>query len=303
MSIQGASGDVSASKDVSSIQESSYRVSTITCNASIGVCVNLAEVLKHLNISDSATSQNTKTSDYDFRWIEYGRTNRGVYHKKRKEDASKAKKCFDNQATIIINMCNNNVQYCPNIKLFRNGSVQMTGIRTPDDGRKIAEIIATEIKRICTTCTTQVVENYKEELLEQIVPNEFTIRMINCDFALPYKIRRKKLHEILISDKYNNACSFQPVDYPGVKLQYYWNTNTQCSRNGRCMCEIQCLGKGTGIGDNQCKKVTVSVFDSGKILITGANTFSQVNSAYSYINEVVKTNEKSIQKIIPTPSA
>ena len=66
MTTQGASGIVStqgASKDVSSIQESSYRVSTITCNASIGVCVNLAEVLKHLNISDSSASQNTKTSD------------------------------------------------------------------------------------------------------------------------------------------------------------------------------------------------------------------------------------------------
>ena len=281
-----------------------YRVSTITCNASIGVCVNLAEVLKHLNINDSSVNQNTKTCAYDFKWIEYGRVNRGVYHKKRKGDGDEAnpKKCFDNQATVIINMINNNVVYYPNIKLFRNGSVQMTGIRTPEDGQKIVEIIATEIKRICSTCTTTVVENYKPELFDKIIPNDFSIRMINCDFALAYKIRRKRLHEILISEKYNNSCSFQPVDYPGVKLQYYWNMQQRCASNGKCMCEIQCLGKGTGNGENQCKKVTVSVFDSGKILITGANTFTQVNSAYAYINAVVKENEKYVKKTVPTPT-
>ena len=144
------------------------------------------------------------------------------------------------------------------------------------------------------------IENYKEEVFEKIAFKEFAIRMINCDFALPYKIRRKKLHELLISAKYNNACSFQPVDYPGVKLQYYWNNDIKFACNGRCLCEIQCLGKGTGCGLNQCKKVTVSVFDSGKILITGANTFEQVNSAYEYINKVFKENEKQIKKTIPT---
>ena len=278
-----------------------YRVSTITCNASIGVCVNLAEVLKHININDSSSYQNLKTSDYDFRWIEFGRVNRGTYHKKRKGDVNKPKKCFDNQATVIISMCNNNKQYYPNIKLFRNGSVQMTGVRTPEDGEKIAEIIATEIRRICSTCSTQVVENYKDELNEKIHPSDFSIRMINCDFALGYKIRRKKLHEILISEKYNNACCFQPVDYPGVKLQYYWNSNRTYACNGKCMCEIQCAtGKGNGNNENQCKKVTVSVFDSGKILITGANTFIQVNSAYTYINDVIKENEKQIKKTVPT---
>jgi len=285
-------------------QSNNYRVSTITCNASIGVCVNLTEVLNNLNINESLVNQNTKSIDYDFKWIEYGRVNRGIYHKKRKGDGDDAnpKKCFDNQATIIINMINNGVQYYPNIKLFRNGSVQMTGVRTPEDGQKIVEIISSEIKRICNSCTNQVIENYKPELYDKIAPSDFSIRMINCDFALPYKIRRKKLHEILISDKYNNACSFQPVDYPGVKLQYYWNNEKKYTCNGKCLCEIQCLGKGKGVGESQCKKVTVSVFDSGKVLITGANTFSQVNSAYRYINAVITENEKHIKKTIPTLS-
>lgn len=278
----------------------SYRVSTITCNASIGVCVNLTEVFKHLNINLSTENQNTKTSNYDFRWIEFGKANRGVYHKKRKNENSEKKKCFDNQATVIINMINNDVQYYPNIKIFRNGSVQMTGIRTPTDGEKITEIIATEIKRICVENSTDVIVDYKPEVLEKIKPNDFSIRMINCDFAFPYKVRRKKLHELLISEKYNNACSFQPVDYPGVKLQYYWNQDIKCAYNGRCLCEIQCEGKGNGVSCNQCKKVTVSVFDSGKVLITGANTFVQVNCAFDYINKVVSENEKKLKKTIPT---
>jgi hypothetical protein len=61
---------------------------------------------------------------------------------------------------------------------------------------------------------------------------------------------------------------------------------------------MQCFGKGTGQGQGQCKKVTVSIFDSGKILITGANSFQQVNSAHDYICKVIADNEDLLRKPI-----
>jgi hypothetical protein len=120
--------------------------------------------------------------------------------------------------------------------------------------------------------------------------------MINSDFGVPFKIRRKNLHHLLISDVYNNACSFQPLTYPGVKLQYFWNKmNPQ--KNGVCNCTNICYGKGGGNGNGDCKKVTVSIFDSGKILITGANAFDQVDNAYSYICKVISDNKRELKKI------
>ena len=261
---------------------SKYRVSTITCNASIGTIVNLNAFFTHVNV----------TQDTGFVWVEYGKNTRGTYPKTRK-DLGSNKKCFDNQATVIYKMESKGLPiYFPNIKLFRNGSVQMTGIRTREDGARAADLLAAEVERM-RQCNTGVVES-----TNPIVSTNFTIRMINCDFGVEYNVRRKKLHQLLISSAYNNACSFQPVDYPGVILKYYWNTDTVCARDGRCLCDTQCFGKGTGTGNGQCKKITVSTFDSGKILITGANSFQQVNSAYKYIIGVISDNESALRKPI-----
>jgi len=187
-------------------------------------------------------------------------------------------------------MQNGSTIYYPNIKVFRNGSIQMTGIRTEEDGIRATNIVADEINRMMLGT---------QEDQQHITASEFAIRMINCDFGVPFKIKRKKLHSLLISPTYNNVCSFQPVDYPGVKLQYYWNANPKFAKNGVCMCSSQCFGKGTTEGEGQCKKVTVSAFDSGKILITGANSFYQVNSAYNYIRKVIFDNEEDVKKTMP----
>jgi len=254
---------------------SDYRVSTITCNAKVGVTVDMTKFFETVNIVDATTNET------GFIWVEFGKNTRGKYPKPRKELGAD-RKCFDNQVTVIYKMRT----YFPNIKVFRNGSIQMTGIRTGEDGELASSLIAKEIERM------QVVP-------DKVEATNFTVRMINCDFGVPYKVRRKKLHTILISSTYNNVCSFQPVDYPGVKLQYYWNSDETYAGNGVCKCSTQCFGKGTATGEGQCKKVTVSIFDSGKILITGANSFHQVNSAYRFIRNVIKDNEDAVKKTVP----
>jgi TATA-box binding protein (TBP) (component of TFIID and TFIIIB) len=232
--------------------------------------------------------------DSNFMWVEYGLRTRGVYPKKRK-DPGENKKCFDNQATVIYKMQDAKQNtYFPNIKLFRNGSIQMTGIRSPDDGQYISQAIADEITKI-----REVAPSIVDASAEKVMASAFKIRMINCDFGVAFKIRRKKLHQLLISSPYNNTCSFQPVDYPGVKLQYYWNDRLP-NMYGNCECATHCFGNGTGDGQGQCKKVTVSIFDSGKILITGANSFIQVNAAYKYICDMIHNNEDKMKKNMPT---
>ena len=264
------------------LKPTTYRVSTITCNASITSTINLIELFDNLNLGD----------DNGFIWIENGLKKRGVYPKKKKDTSqNKKKKCFDNQITVIYKYASD---YYPNIKIFRNGNIQMTGIRTENDGKNIVDIITKEIISIAQNkCPTLV------GTIDNIQCKDFIIRMINCDFAVPFKIRRKNLHQLLISSKYGNTCSFQPLTYPGVKLQYYWNI-TQLNNHGICKCNKPCYGKGTGDGDGNCKKVTIAIFDSGKILITGANSFDQVNKAYDFICKVIMDNELDIKKLFGT---
>jgi TATA-box binding protein (TBP) (component of TFIID and TFIIIB) len=258
-----------------------YRVSTITCNASITTTIDLVKLFENIHLKNDATDNN------GFIWIENGLKKRGTYPKKRKE--TKEKKCFDNQITVIYKYAEG---YYPNLKIFRNGNIQMTGIRTEDDGKKIVDIITNELKTLTENCVDLVGTK------DNITNCDFTIRMINCDFGIPFKIRRKNLHQLLISPKYGNTCSFQPLTYPGVKLQYYWNRKQ--NNKGICQCNGICYGKGNGNGDGECKKVTIAIFDSGKILITGANSFEQVDKAYEFICEVVMDNKEELKKSFTT---
>ena len=127
--------------------------------------------------------------------------------------------------------------------------------------------------------------------------------MINTDFksftdnTMQHKflIRRKILHKILINDVYNNKCSFEPGRYHGVKLEYFWNSNKE-KLDGICNCSKHCFGKGSGKGENNCKKITIAIFESGSVLITGGISFEQIDEAYKYITNILNVHKSEIQK-------
>jgi TATA-box binding protein (TBP) (component of TFIID and TFIIIB) len=49
-----------------------------------------------------------------------------------------------------------------------------------------------------------------------------------------------------------------------------------------------CNGKGNGDGDGKCKKVTIAVFKSGKIIITGGQNKSQLEDSYEFIKDFIE---------------
>ena len=51
--------------------------------------------------------------------------------------------------------------------------------------------------------------------------------------------------------------------------------------------------------NGNCKQITISIFQSGSVIITGARSMEQINSAYKFINNVFKTHFDSIKKIKP----
>lgn len=269
-----------------------YKVSTITCNVDIGINIDLITLYEHFTIGDKS----------NFVWIYYPKitdkqNNRGEYPKKRRnvKKTSDKKTSFDNQVTVLYKTIN-----YPNLKIFKNGNIQLTGVKNKDDVNVIIEEIIKEIKRIHIVnkeiTTTEDFEN-------KIGFFNFHIRMINTDFKTftdetmneKFLIRRKILHKILMSDIYDNKCSFEPGKYHGVKLEFFWNKNKE-KQDGICNCSDHCFGKGNGSGNNNCKKITVAIFESGSVLITGGVSFEQINEAYNYITDVFKKHKEEIKK-------
>lgn len=273
---------------------SSYRVSTITCNGSIrkhdevNFKVDLTKLYEEMTVIDRCST------DTGFIYVidRDGKQEKGIFPRKKRSDTKKKEentsyRRFDNAISTYYKLREG---YFPSVKIFKNGTIQMTGIKKIEDGEEIHKKVFDTMKQIYEQNTSI----FSNELFYD--NNTFYVRMINSDFSVSYHIRRKDLHHLLISEQYQNSCSFQPGTYPGVKLQYFWNPVIG-HKNGCCNCkEAKCFGKGNGNGHGQCKKVTVSIFESGKILITGATNFEQINEAYNYICKILKEHASIIRK-------
>ena len=93
-----------------------------------------------------------------------------------------------------------------------------------------------------------------------------------------------------MTKKLNLTVSYESENYPGVKLGYFYNKkNTKTNHEGRCVCKTKCKGKGKSIDlEHTCKRITISTFQSGKIIITGANSLEQIRCAYDFINKIIQ---------------
>lgn len=278
-----------------------YRISTITCNADVGNNINLdlSVLFNYISIIENeGDAQGIIWAQYLKEDIE---NTKGTYPKKRRKSKKNVmkKNRFDNQITIIYRI---NEKYLPNVKIFKNGNIQLTGIKQQTDTELVANHIIREITNIYNI-DKKVIIDYHDAYELILKYQNFKIRMINTDFKIysdkefqhHFEIKRKEIHKLFISDKYKNKCSFQPGIYQGVKLEYFWNVH-DTAKDGICKCPNHCYGKGNGLTIGNCKKVTGALFESGSILITGGITFNQVSDTYKYICKFLQENKSSIRK-------
>ena len=204
-------------------------------------------------------------------FIEYGNNPVKGYSKKltKKKRKNKEKKTFFNQATIHV--YHNKLV---NVKLFNNGKLQITGLKYVEQPRELVEEL---IEYFTDFDMFDITEN------EDIEINDIRLVLINSDFSLPIEINREILHREIID--WGMYSSFEPCIYPGVNIKYYINTNNY---DGICCCNSQCNGKGRADGDGDCKKVTIAVFKSGEVIITGAQNKKQLQTAHTFITEFVE---------------
>lgn len=185
-----------------------------------------------------------------------------------------------------------------NLKLFINGSIQMTGCKHMDNILKCLTIVFEKLKK-----TKAIInQNYgfeKKRFLKH--PNElslsniiynlddystdpekhlkienvymFKIHMINTNFNIGFQIKRDILRELMILNGFD--ASLDPNVHACVNIKY----------------QIPNLNK----------TVSIFVFESGSITIAGSDTCEQILYTYNFINKFILTNYKNLVSKQITP--
>ena len=281
-------------------------ISTMTGLSKLNCDINLKELYDILRITNR------------IKYIEVGPEHKG-YSKKNdiKKRKKKLSKTFYNQLTIIVysEIYNKNV----NVKLFNNGKIQFTGLKNKYCAEEIIKYIITimnkqlniynEIYDVLNNIINKTISielntdelNTISTLNRPIIYNKnsstlsydpIRIVLINSDFDIKFPINREVLHKIVV-DK-NIFSTYEPCIYPGVNIKYYFNKENKL-KNGICSCISKCNGKGNGIGDGNCKRITICVFQSGKAIITGAQYDVQLIEAFIFIKKLILYNAEYIK--------
>ena len=261
------------------IKPTPFKVSTHSAKAKLTISINI-EILSKI-LYKNLTVFNKDSINLPYFSITYNDLNINLLDTKKKK---KSKSAFFNCCSIIVkSIDNSNV----NIKLFKNSSVTMTGCKTPDSGLVALRLLVNEIKK------------YKEISKEDITKldvDDYQITMINANYNIGYKIDANEIFSI-IKNKYNLYVSYEPDRYQGVKISYLWNILNKL-KDGKCHCKSKkCNGKGkniNGFGDGRCKKVTIAIFKTGSIVITGARILDQTTDSYNFINDLIKKYSSDI---------
>jgi len=248
---------------------SNLHVSTMVQISRVTTNINLSELANHLSINDNIL------------YIEHASIiNKGINpkNKPKKNKNPDKKNYFYNQVTIHI-MCGKRI----NLKIFNNGRVQMTGIKNEKQGLETTKLLIEEFKSISEDHKISIFDSDEIKL-----DGEIETVLINSDFDIHFTIDREVLHRLVVELGYYS--SYEPCTYPGVNIKYYHNPTY--NNFGICECDKPCNGKGK---DNTCKKITIAVFKSGKIIITGGRNKENVKVAYNFITDILNENKEQVK--------
>lgn len=167
-----------------------------------------------------------------------------------------------------------------NVKLFANGGVQMTGVTSEPFAYRAMEWLLHTLQSLP-----------EPPFVSAPSIQRFSIQLINTDYALNKFINQDALHKILIN-QYNLFSMLEKTIYQGVNTKFFYNT--QNTGRGICQCKQFCKGQGTGEGEGECKRITMSIFRTGRIIITGARQIHQIEAAYEFLNKVFDQHHATV---------
>ena len=257
------------------------RISTLVTTGHLGSVLNIQKIFEQfpqvcLPIGYPAEG---------FLKIEYGEKAVGFSSRDVLSKRKVSKNSFFNQSTIVIRKKREDDSGFKevNIKLFANGGFQMTGITSEDYSKDVLVWLIDKFKDF---------NNISEKPLKV---EKFSVQLLNSDYKVNALVRRDELHKILVN-QYKLFSTLETTIYQGINTKYYYNEVSKV-KNGICMCDKICNGQGDGKSHSSCKRITIAIFQTGSIIITGARNISQLEEAYEFINKILK--QHSIETLKP----
>lgn len=258
-------------------------ISTMCASCKLGTTLNIVNIEKYLelNVNDVLCVKMNK---------ERIRTLIPVKKKnKRGNKTIKEEKVnhFYNQITVIIRIGSGPIDDWEkepkiNIKLFKNGSVQMSGCKLVKNINIVLNKLVHKLKMVKAKMEDgKIIEKNYIENVEKLNVSHFKIDMINSNYKVNMQIDRAKLFSLLMKKKIKS--SFEPCIRACVIIKY---------------CPT--------IDNDELKEISIFVFQKGNIIITGARSRSHILTSYKYINnifithfdEISKKNEKDEEDLI-----
>ena len=246
------------------------KISTMTIVSKFGMAIELEKVYNDIELDSSLVC------------IEFGSNPQKGDNKKKTKKIRKTttpKKSFYNQATLHF-MDKTKTNGKPiNMKIFNNGSCQLTGVPNIESAQPTID--KTRELLVKNNIMRPAPENFPLDIC-----------LINSGFSLREIVDRENFF-IILEQKYNFYVNYEPDSYPGINLKYYWNDLTQNDPDlcGRCCCEEYCEGKGTGCGDTQCRRISIMIFQSGQVIITGCCTVDKLKFIHKFIIKLFNENK------------
>ena len=139
------------------------------------------------------------------------------------------------------------------VKGFPNGSIQVAGCCDLFDCKRIITQLIFIFKNFLGMTNTAPVESFR-------------VVMINSNFSLNYNINLMQVSDWF--ERYNDIfkVSFEPDRYSAVKIKFK--------------------------PAHDMKEITCSIFSTGKIIITGAETLKEIAFGYNIINQHINENPR-----------
>jgi TATA-box binding protein (TBP) (component of TFIID and TFIIIB) len=220
------------------------KVSTITLSCKLDIQIDCNEIASKLKLNKD-----------DIMEIHYGKIDNTETNRTLSDKPIKIKRSFYNGITLKVIVMNKIKPV--NVKLFINGSLQITGCQNIEN---IIDVITKVINRLKEN------KNYLKDKHINLNVNkitDFKIALINSDYNIGFKIDLQSLHKILPAEIER---IYNIVRHSCVNIKYYVGT----------------------------KMISIFVFNKGSIIITGSTNFQQLIASYNYIDELLIKNYKEI---------
>jgi TATA-box binding protein (TBP) (component of TFIID and TFIIIB) len=260
------------------------RISTLVTTGHLGTTIQLPVLFNQIGahmIPIGYPAEGFLKMEHETRVIGYSA--RDLLTKRRVSD-----KTFFNQSTIVIRKRRGEGEEFKevNVKLFANGGFQMTGVTNEEFSRDVLEWMLEKFKTFATPVSA-----------EPMTIKKFAVQLLNSDYKMNALAKRAELHKILC-EQYHLSSTLETTIYQGVNTKYYYNEASP-DRNGICNCPKFCTGQGDGQQLGNCKRITIAIFQTGSIIITGARTKRQLDEAYEFMNQILTRHGRDVTKPMP----